>query len=76
MKGTGSVLAALCAALVLATACDDDVPLTTPPDPGGDQRVPDFALRDVNPTSPTFDQDVSPRQYLGRISAWYFGSAT
>jgi len=40
------------------------------------QPMPDFLLRDVNPNSPTFDLDVSPRQLLGSISAWYFGSAT
>ena len=38
--------------------------------------APDFALRDVNPNSPTFDQRVTPRDHLGRISAWFFGWAT
>ena len=39
-------------------------------------RAPDFSLPDVNPNSKTHDQPVSPRQHLGRISAWYFGHAT
>lgn len=38
--------------------------------------VPDFSLLDVNPASPTADQPVSPRDYLMRVSAWYFGHAT
>ena len=39
-------------------------------------RAPDFSLQDVNPNSKTRDQMVSPRQHLGRISAWYFGHST
>jgi len=42
-----------------------------PPEP-----VPDFALLDVNTTSPTAGQLVSPRDYVGNISAWYHGAAT
>ena len=37
---------------------------------------PDFSLADVNPTSPSFEQNVSPRDYLGQVSGWYFGFAT
>ena len=44
--------------------------------PADPVAVADFLLPDVNPTSDTFDQDVSPRDHLGRVSAWYFGSAT
>jgi len=36
----------------------------------------DFTLHDVNPNSPLNGQEVSPRQYVGQISAWYFGHAT
>ncbi|MHC4850180.1 MAG: hypothetical protein ACYTEG_17255 [Planctomycetota bacterium] len=36
----------------------------------------DFLLPDVNSTSATFDTDVSPRDHIGRVSAWYYGSAT
>jgi hypothetical protein len=35
-----------------------------------------FSLPDVNPGSPRFGQVVSPRDYLGQASAWYFGHAT
>jgi hypothetical protein len=44
----------------------------TPP-PG---LVPDFTLQDVNPASASYPGTVSPRQHLGRVSAWYFGHAT
>lgn len=47
----------------------------TAPQPGKD-AVLDFSLIDVNPASPRFNQDISPRDYLGEISAWYFGHAT
>ena len=47
---------------------------------GGDQPddavMPDFAVVDVNAESPRFQEIVSPRDYLGEISAWYFGAAT
>ena len=43
---------------------------------GGPQIVPEFQLADVNPTSPTFNTLVSPRDFAGLISAWYFGHAT
>lgn len=38
--------------------------------------MPDFALQDVNTTSSTFGQPVSPRDYLQQVSGWYFGHAT
>tara|TARA_B100000029_G_C17415015_1_gene902159 strand:+ start:451 stop:708 length:258 start_codon:yes stop_codon:yes gene_type:complete len=37
---------------------------------------PDFHLTDVNATSATTGQAVSPRDYLQQVSAWYFGHAT
>ena len=37
---------------------------------------PDFGLVDVNPTSSTYQQAVSPRDYLKQVSGWYFGHAT
>ncbi len=40
------------------------------------EAVPDFALMDLNSTSPTYNQSVSPRDYVGEVSAWYFGHAT
>ena len=38
--------------------------------------VPDFALVDVNSTSETYNQEVSPRDYLGEVSGFYFARAT
>jgi hypothetical protein len=63
--------------LLAVAACNDDP--AAPSNGGGDLPegvVPDVALRDVNATSATFDQDVSPRDYLQKVSAWYFGHAT
>ena len=34
------------------------------------------ALADVNETSPTFGQELHPKDYAGAISGWYFGHAT
>ena len=64
---------ALLAALLLAGCSSDPAtaPLDSEPDP-----VPDFSLRDVNTTSPRFDEMVSPRDYEGEVSVWYFGHAT
>ncbi len=38
--------------------------------------VPDWTLCDVNATSPTFDQAVSPSDLRGQVSVWYFGHST
>lgn len=38
--------------------------------------VQDFALVDVNTTSSSYQQSVSPRDYLEQVSAWYFGHAS
>jgi hypothetical protein len=43
---------------------------------GPAEQAPDFLLLDVNPNSPTANMDVSPRDYIGRISGYYFGAAT
>ena len=45
-------------------------------DPVDTAALADFTLLDVNPTSQTFNTDVSPRDQQGKISAWYFGAAT
>jgi hypothetical protein len=37
---------------------------------------PDFQLADLNPTSPRYGDQVSPRDYLEAVSGWYFGHAT
>ena len=39
-------------------------------------RVSAFRLVDQNPTSSRFSQEVSPRDYVGRVSVWYFGHST
>ncbi len=43
---------------------------------GETEPLADFSLVNVNPNSETFDQEVSPRDYLGGVSAYYFGGAT
>ena len=42
----------------------------------GPNALPDFSLVDVNETSPTATQNVSPRDYLQKVSGWYFTHAT
>jgi hypothetical protein len=37
---------------------------------------PDFHLVDLNPTSPTLNQVMSPRDQLLRVSGWYFTHAS
>lgn len=44
-------------------------------DPPGDQ-APEFLLEDMNTTSASYQQLLSPRAYVGHVSAWYFGQAT
>jgi hypothetical protein len=71
-------LPVLLAALFLVAGCAGDS-TTTPPagdGPAPDNPAPDFSVVDVNETSPRFDEMVSPRDYLGEVSAWYFGHAT
>ncbi len=34
--------------------------------------VPDFQLVDVNTNSDLHDEMISPRDYMGRVSGWYF----
>ena len=41
-----------------------------------DDAVPDFSILDINPESPRHDELVSPRDYVGQISAYYFGHST
>lgn len=45
------------------------------PQPSAD-ALPDFSLPDVNPNSPSFNEQVSPRDHLAKVTAWYFGHAT
>jgi hypothetical protein len=70
-RRTRAGLLAALALAALAAACGGDDPARP-----GSQPVPDFRLVDVNPFSATAGQPVSPRDYLGVLSAWYFGHAT
>ncbi|MCB9683518.1 MAG: hypothetical protein H6735_00590 [Alphaproteobacteria bacterium] len=38
--------------------------------------APDWSLADVNDTSPSYAQQVSPRDELLKVSGWYFTHAT
>jgi hypothetical protein len=38
--------------------------------------VPNFGLVDVTPASATYNQTVSPRDYLGQVSGYYFVRTT
>lgn len=38
--------------------------------------VMDFNLPDINPVSATFSQNYSPRDYLQKVSGWYFIKGT
>ena len=38
-------------------------------------KAPKFSLLDVNESSPSFDEHVSPRDAIGRVTVWYFGHA-
>ena len=53
-----------------------DVVNVLPDAEGESSPQPDFVLEDVNATSATAQQGVSPRDYLGQVSGWYFGYAT
>ena len=45
------------------------------PEAGPNAR-PDFSLVDLNDTSPRSGEEVSPRDYLEKVSGWYFTHAT
>lgn len=63
------------ALLAFALACGpESAPAPESPDPG--TVMPDFSLVDRNPNSASFGQPVSPRQHLGKVTAWYFGHVT
>ena len=49
---------------------------TSPSGPDLDSEAPAFALIDVNPNSASHERPVSPRDYLERVSGWYFAHAT
>jgi|GEM_PF-4757720 len=39
-------------------------------------EAPDFSLEDLNDTSPTFGQTISPADLIAQTSGWYFTHAT
>jgi hypothetical protein len=63
-------------ALSLATGCSDDSPTEVQNDNPPPNMASDFLLADMNVISPTFAHTISPRDYLGSLSAWYFGHST
>lgn len=68
----------LLTAVLFSFGCGEDSP-TTPSDQPPEvpeSAVPEFSLLDVNPNSATTGTNVSPRDYVRRLSAWYFGHAT
>ena len=44
--------------------------------PAVDGVSPDFCLVDINPRSPRSGDSISPRDYLGEVSGWYFIHST
>jgi hypothetical protein len=66
----------LIVAAALVAACNGSGAPANPGGPGGPVPAPDFQLQDVNATSPTAGEFVSPRDEIGHVSAWYFGDAT
>ena len=80
-KGASDVLSRaasgfLAGLLLLASACGKDDPAEPPAPQLPDGAVPEVHAPDVNSTSARFGEDVSPRDYVGSVSAWYFGQAT
>jgi hypothetical protein len=43
---------------------------------GEGTAAPDFAIVDLNANSDSYQQAVSPRDYLQQVSGWYFTYAT
>jgi hypothetical protein len=43
---------------------------------GAGEPGDEFLLTDVNPTSTTFNQQVSPQAFDGQTSVWYFTHTT
>ena len=64
---------------------DDTDPVDTDTDPVDtdvvdtdvvDPAMPDFSLNDRNASSPRYGQAVSPRDYITKVSGFYFTHAT
>lgn len=72
----GLLLAVLVVGLAGLAACTTIVPGDGDPAEPAADALPEFAVADANPASARFGENVSPRDYLGEVSAWYFGHAT
>jgi len=72
---SGFLLAAAAVAMLAGSCSHSSRSPMAPADPA-DSVMGDFSLVDVNPSSATAGDSISPRQFLGKISAWYFGHAT
>ena len=72
------LLSALMGGLTLAACGGSDMTQSPSVNDGTSSSMleSDFSLQDVNETSPTFGQNVSPRDYLEKVTGWYFGRAT
>ncbi|MFP6684891.1 MAG: hypothetical protein VB934_09265 [Polyangiaceae bacterium] len=42
----------------------------------GMMAAPDFSIKDVNPSSASLGNDISPKDYQGQATAWFFGHST
>lgn len=74
----GLAVLGLAAVAVLPSGCGEDgsgKTILMPAELPGN-AAPDFSVLDINPGSPRHDELVSPRDYVGQISAWYFGHST
>ena len=60
------------ASFVVTAAAEDDDDVTE----ASEEAPEEFTLLDVNTSSPTYGTAVNPRDYLGQVSAYYFGHAT
>ncbi|MFV1965369.1 MAG: hypothetical protein ACC628_08095 [Pirellulaceae bacterium] len=47
--------------------------LTGSGEAANDELVADFSLTDLNPSSSTYQQALSPRDFLDQVSVWMFG---
>ncbi|MBK8265386.1 MAG: hypothetical protein IPK80_29165 [Nannocystis sp.] len=45
-------------------------------DDGASGAAPEFSAQDRNPESPSYGQDVSPRDHVGHVSGWFFLHST
>ena len=55
---------------------DTDSSRSTPSSDAPPNAQPDFTLEDINPSSQSFTQSISPRDYLNQVSGWYFIQST